>query len=620
MKIFSRHLLALILGIASQQALSADIALLSSFEVASNPAQSPIWQRLLHIEQKERGQSMVRDSDFFLAANGHSDPSAELQANLRAFWSDSTEKRLSRCRFPARYLWLSQVYGYQDSEGLSRCKEYLKWRDQMPDGKLTLIFPSYQLNSPSSMFGHTLLRVDPVDTEYHATWLSQAVNFGATGTEQDNSATYALKGISGGYTGGFAVMPYFHKIQEYGHDENRDIWEYPLDFSPEETEWLVTHLWELRGIEFGYYFFDQNCSYRLLELLEVARPTLNLTTPFELTAIPVDTIRELDKQQLVIGQVFRPSQERQLHDLLARVDSGLHPWMLKLREDPTLAKTAEFKALPEDSRAKLLQVAYGYTRFKDRDGDRVSAANRIHLLREIKNLSESARQNLQQPGSKPSSPESGHYSRRVELSYNQQEDVDNWLLSTRMAFHSLDDNAPGYLAGAQINMMDLQLRHTAGKLKLEKLDRIDIASLVPSKPYFPHIAWKVLLGIAPFALEDQNKTGLQLSGGVGYSRALGDRLALYGLLQARSEFNHRNGDFYASLGPQVGLLVQQGNFTLHLEGEKNFFDQREIDQSGIKINYRLSQNTSIAFKAERASTQLADSIDSSTLSFRYFFR
>lgn len=189
-------------------------------------------------------------------------------------------------------------------------------------------------------------------------------------------------------------MSYFRKIQEYGHDENRDIGEYPLDFSPDETDWLVTPLWELREIDFGYYFFDHNCSYRLLELLEVARPTLDLTSPFEFTAIPIDTIRELDEQQLVIGSHFRPSQERQLHDLLARLDSSLHPWMLKLREEPALAKTTEFKALPEGSRAKLLQAAYGYTRFKDRDGDRVSAANRIHLLREIKNLSESSHQNL----------------------------------------------------------------------------------------------------------------------------------------------------------------------------------------------------------------------------------
>ena len=35
---------------------------------------------------------------------------------------------------------------------------------------------------------------------------------------------------------------------------------------------MLQHIWELRDIVFDYYFFDENCSMRLLELLDVARP------------------------------------------------------------------------------------------------------------------------------------------------------------------------------------------------------------------------------------------------------------------------------------------------------------------------------------------------------------
>jgi len=38
-------------------------------------------------------------------------------------------------------------------------------------------------------------------------------------------------------------------------------------------------------------FFDENCSYYLLELLEVARPDLDLTQDFRWWAIPSDTVR-----------------------------------------------------------------------------------------------------------------------------------------------------------------------------------------------------------------------------------------------------------------------------------------------------------------------------------------
>ena len=95
----------------------------------------------------------------------------------------------------------------------------------------------------------------------------------------------------GGYPGLFALMPYREKLSEYRSLENRDLWEYQLDLTPEETGRMVEHVWELKQIQFDYFFFDENCSYRLLELLQVARPSLDLTSQFPLTAIPTDTVK-----------------------------------------------------------------------------------------------------------------------------------------------------------------------------------------------------------------------------------------------------------------------------------------------------------------------------------------
>lgn len=602
------------------QAATTKHQLLSTFETATEHANSPIWQRLLHVEKDGSDTSMVRDPDFFLAQGGRSNPAAELQANLRAFWSDDADQRALRCRFPARYEWLSQLYGYQDEEGLSACEEYHTWREVIPAGKLVLIFPSYQLNSPSSMFGHTLLRVDPPAGVNKSTWLAQAVNFGAVNTEQDNSAAYAFKGIAGGYSGSFAVMPYFRKIQEYGHSENRDIWEYSLNFSEAETDWLVTHLWELRGIDFGYYFFDQNCSYRLLELLEVARPSLQLTQPFEVTAIPVDTIRELVDQDLITERQFRPSQERQLKDTLALIAPEHRHWMSTLREDPERMQDSDFQALPSLTQARLLQAAYGYTRFQDTDGDRQRAANRIKLLRAINKLPEQTRQDLQVSGDIPSAPEDGHYSRRLQLTYRHQEQQDSLLLSARMAFHSLNDNPTGYLQGAQINMFDLRLRLTEQNIRLEKLDFIDIASMVPSQRYFPHTAWKVNVGLAALDFDPAKKTGLQLTAGAGYSRALTAQSALYGMLDIHTEFNHRNGELSSGAGPQVGLLAQSGRFNLQLDALQRYGNTLDSSKLSLIANSRLTKNSSVAIKFERSRLEDLPWQNTSELSYRYFFK
>ena len=92
-------------------------------------------------------------------------------------------------------------------------------------------------------------------------------------------------------------MPYYLKVREYTDLENRDIWEYELNLSPEEIDRLLMHAWELGPIHFDYYFFDENCAYHLLGLLEAARPDLELTKGFRWWAIPSDTVREVVKQK-----------------------------------------------------------------------------------------------------------------------------------------------------------------------------------------------------------------------------------------------------------------------------------------------------------------------------------
>ncbi|MFR8206372.1 MAG: DUF4105 domain-containing protein [Alphaproteobacteria bacterium] len=55
--------------------------------------------------------------------------------------------------------------------------------------------------------------------------------------------------------------------------ENRDIWEYNLDFTPEELDFFVAHLWEVGHAQSKYYFFTRNCSYMLMETLDAVRPS-----------------------------------------------------------------------------------------------------------------------------------------------------------------------------------------------------------------------------------------------------------------------------------------------------------------------------------------------------------
>ena len=103
-------------------------------------------------------------------------------------------------------------------------------------------------------------------------------------------------------------MPYYEKVKEYNDFENRDLWEYQLNLSPEEITQGLKHLWEIKRVNFPYYFLSSNCSYQLLGLLEAARPNTYLRQDFPIYAIPTDTLRRvLEEKDILRKLVYRPA-------------------------------------------------------------------------------------------------------------------------------------------------------------------------------------------------------------------------------------------------------------------------------------------------------------------------
>ena len=163
--------------------------------------------------------SQADDARFFNAEYGKENPHAELLATITAFYQqENLGDEHPQCRFVARFDWLKKQLPFKQLPKVE-CKAYKEWRSQVPDHQVTMIFPAYHLNSPSSMFGHNLLRLDAKDKDTHSEWLSVAINFGANIDYEDNSIFFAIKGLTGGYPGFFITTPYFKKIREYNRKE-----------------------------------------------------------------------------------------------------------------------------------------------------------------------------------------------------------------------------------------------------------------------------------------------------------------------------------------------------------------------------------------------------------------
>ena len=129
-------------------------------------AQRVEWRKLLHHVPRVFAageQGLVDSPHFYLAADGKRDAQAELDATLASFYADtleSNETQHPQCAWVARYAWLNSQLKFDATRLPPRtCPRFEQWRATLNPAGLTLIFASAYLNSPSSMYGHTLLRV-----------------------------------------------------------------------------------------------------------------------------------------------------------------------------------------------------------------------------------------------------------------------------------------------------------------------------------------------------------------------------------------------------------------------------------------------------------------------------
>jgi len=447
-------------------------------------SEAPYWRTLLHCPQSTSPyQSFVDDPAFFLAETGKTDADAELTALIRTFFG-TDQSEIPVCRFIARYTWVyKQLSDVIDSPPLL-CEE----AERLSPSSASLVFPTYHLNNPASMFGHTFLTIE---TDYQAPVLADAVNYAAL-PDSRNPITYMFKGIAGSFKGYYSILPYYKKIQEYGDMAQRDIWEYPLTLTPEETRRMVLHILELKESYSYYYFFDKNCSYMLQFLLESARPGLSLTHEKGLTVIPIDTIKAMQKAGLITEARYRPS-------IGSRIQAGMGHLS---KPEITLAQGLSagtltpdaFLAmeLPKKRKRVTLDLVTNVTRYRRAKKKLSQAEFKTTFLGTLK-----ARKTLGKgtPGEKtvpaPPEPTTGHDASRISATIGTRDGDSFAELAITPAFTNLLNTDYTKREGIQIEFLHVRARfdNEEKRLSLQALTLLDIVSLSPRNPFIRPLSW-----------------------------------------------------------------------------------------------------------------------------------
>lgn len=557
------------------------------------------WDVLLFYRQRlgDR-ESIIDDQRFFLSPRGKSDPAAELDATIRGLFAPAgAGDDHPRCRFPARYEWLVMELGIEPAKlpdpVCHRLDEALKAVDPR---SAVLVFPAAHNNGPASMFGHTLLRIG---SSYRSELLSYAVNYAAHSTDT-NGLIYAYKGLFGHYPGYYSILPYYEKVKEYNDLEHRDVWEYGLKLSPDEVQRMVLHIWELQGVASEYYFFDENCSFMLLFLLESARPELRLTNEYwdrwGFWVIPADTIATLRRAGLIDSVKYRPSQATRIsHRAGLLSDSASEKALDVALQRLPAADAARFDATAEERRQVLDLAAefvqYRYSRKELTQEEFQTQFRTILTVRSGLGAGDPAAAAVPVPPQ----PEEGHLPAKLTAGIGMRRDQPFMEFAWQPAYHSLLDPDAGYTSGAQINFFSATGRYYPDRhqLRLESFHPVDIISLAPRDRFFQPFSWKVTGGLdrKTFANGD-DRLFLRLNTGGGFAWNLSRVSTDIGYIMAEADLNLSDRlDRKAALGGggTAGLLANiTERWKAHLSATGLFYGIEESQYYRVALDQQLA--------------------------------
>jgi len=573
----------------------------------------PQW---LHLGQYQKNiwgrfSSSVVSEKFFLSPQGKNDPAQELLATLEAL-TENTRRVSSRdgrfsdpvaCVFPARKLWLERKSGRLLPSPV--CERFARFQELLQAQALTYVFSSYYLNNPASAFGHTFLRMNQAPSARdgeHYELSDYGVSYAAVPVSQ-NPFVYSFLGVTGLMPGAFDITPYYYKVREYNDFESRDLWEYDLNLTPAEVEMAVAAVWELLDVGVHYNYFSENCSYRILSILEIARPDLDLTGQQKSQVLPADTVQSLYRVPGLVRRVrYRPSVRASFQARYQELSVEGQKRLRGFAREESLTELTE-QLSPEEKRRNLdAAMDYLDARYPKeilRKEGKYFFKKEVLVARAEAGGTSSF---LQVPTPSGESPHGAHGSRRWGLGGRRWEGDSLWLLDMRLALHDLLDPSDGYPATAQITMgyLGVSWAEKTREWALDKLILYDVISLAPVDDFNQRASWRL-----KFSLErgfENECTGLcrwtELSGGSGVTGIWGAGVTASFWLrvtgQASSDFQ---GDHWR-LGAGPALSFRWSKDPVSVLAEIYYrYDYRtrgpEVRQNFLGAQWRLNKSLSL---------------------------
>lgn len=317
------------------------------------------WIQYGQYEKKWNQWNSKISEKFWIFSKGSSSPEAELQESQKLFQKKNDGRQ---CDFPYRGKLLLR-HGYISHLDLSHCEKMKQWKESIGANGASLIFANADVSTPGSSFGHTFLKL--LNPKYMGSKqdLNYSINFAAS-TENENGAMVALKGLLGFYRGYFSMLPFHQKIREYQNLEGRDVYEFKLNLSPEEVDNLVDLVLDYEKNSFQYLFHSKNCSYQILNLLQIVRPSKDIHL-FQLSSevIPEETVFWIFKNNFISDERWIPSLNQEWKNRLHELNNADIRIAKSLLSENTLPR--ELSELDKARQRAIIDFVMSYQAYLD---------------------------------------------------------------------------------------------------------------------------------------------------------------------------------------------------------------------------------------------------------------
>lgn len=445
------------------------------------------WEKLLHYKNNK---GLADGPLFYLSPEGKTNPNAELAATLAAF-KDPLKKAgwfnyPVQCVFRERYRFLKASGLLEDVLELP-CTVFTEWKEGLNAESISLVFSSSYPNNPSSLFGHTLLKLNQKNKKDEL--LDYAIAFSAVPEKEDVGIVFGFKGFFGGYRGLYEITKYYSKVNEYTNGESRDLIEYDLKISPEELDRLINHLWELyQTTYFNYYFADENCSAVLADLLAVAyRFDDGVNRHARWYYLPSEMVKYFSTQKGKIKSVkYRASLKKQL----ARMWEKMSP-----AEVSTLKEILKKNEIPEEMKnIKVLDALVSYLEFTHYRLKKKLTEKKEELQRKalIKRSKLEKGINIEESFDETNRPEKSHDPQKINLFSRLENNTAMAGFEIKEGYHDLMSNDEGYDRFSQFDFLSASLLYDfeRKKLRYDQLVLVNLISLHEYTFFDPQISWK----------------------------------------------------------------------------------------------------------------------------------